>query len=841
VTASDASLHEIARAILDNTEVDWVKAESSAEESIRHVIRELKVIAEIAVVHGGEPRGPERTPAASECADSDSGLGCWGPLRLLEKIGEGAYGEVFRAWDTRLDREVALKLLLPGHPRSARPMSSVIHEGQLLARVRHPNVVTVYGAEQVNDRIGLWMELVRGRNLEQMLGERPPFSAAETARIGTEICRALSAVHRAGLLHRDIKAHNVMLADDGRVVLMDFGAGRDVADRSSSDLAGTPLYLAPEVLDGGAATPQSDIYSLGVLLYHMLTGSYPTPPTRVRDVRRALDGNERARLRTLRPDVPQPFARAIKRACDPRPERRYREVDALCRDLAAFQHPPMIKRLRYGSAIAAAGLLVALAVPEVRVRLARDQRSVPSGVLGPTSGPSASVDGPVIVVLPFRNLGTEPGSDLLVDSLTAGLIQQLGIIDGLKVTFQQSSFSLRDKRRDPAGIGKHLPVNLVVDGDAQLSGGSLVIHAALLPVAGGTPVWADTLTREIGSAGDLTDVLTEIARTIVNKLRLNLGPTQRRYDTDIATYVTYLRARALRDMRLSKAREAIPLFEEVIRRDASFAPAYAALAATYGDLTMSWPSPDSFALAPREATARMAPLSDRALEIDPMLAEAHVARAYMHALARRWVDAETSFRHAIRLDPTITAVYGDFVLSTLEPWGRLDESLATLQTALVLDPLSLDLRNVLSRIQLSAGQFDAALANCRRVVAEDPDFPFAEEYCARALAAKGRTDEALTLFNKRRLSNEHGIGYVYAITGRRAEAEELAARNSHLPNRQALIYAGLGDKDRAFEALERLALLNPRRAGAYLNYPELIALRGDPRGQTLRRKLGFEQ
>jgi TolB-like protein/Flp pilus assembly protein TadD len=476
--------------------------------------------------------------------------------------------------------------------------------------------------------------------------------------------------------------------------------------------------------------------------------------------------------------------------------------------------------------IAAVGvLLVALAASDVRPRLGGDQGS--------------PVERPVIVVLPFRNLGTEPGSDLLVDSLTAGLIQQLGIIDGLKVTFQQSSFSLRDKR--PAAVGRHLPVNLVVEGDAQLSAGRLVIHAALLPVAGGDPVWTDTLTREVGSAGDLTDVLAEITRTIVNKLRLKLGPTQRRYDTDIATYVTYLKARALRDMRLSKAREAIPLFEEVIHRDPSFAPAYAALAATHGDLTMSWPNPDGFALAPGEATARMAPLTERALEIDPMLAEAHVAKAYMSALARRWVDAEASFRHAIRLDPTITAVYGDFVLSTLEPWGRLQESIATLERALEADPLSLDLRNVLARIQLSAGQIDAALANCRRVVAEDPDFPFAEEYCARALAAKGQTDEALALFNKRRPSNEHGIGYVYAITGRRAEAEDLAARNSHLPNRQALIYAGLGDKDRAFEALERLAELNPRRAGAYLSYPELSVLRGDPRVQALRRKLGFGQ
>jgi eukaryotic-like serine/threonine-protein kinase len=840
MTRDDVSLHELAGAILDSTAVDWAKAESSADESIRHIIRELKVIADITGVHAGEPRASECVPTPSECSGSEAGPGSWGPLRLLQKIGEGAYGEVFRAWDTRLDREVALKLLPPGHAPGSRPASSIIHEGRLLARVRHPNVVTIYGAEHINGRIGLWMELVRGRTLEQLLSEGAPFSVAETARIGAEICRAVSAVHSAGLLHRDIKAHNVMLADDGRVVLMDFGAGRDVDDDSFSDLAGTPLYLAPEVLAGGPATPRSDIYSLGVLLYHMLTGSYPIRSRTAGDARLAGDRTGGAAVRTLRADVRRPFARVITRACDPRPERRYANVDALGRDLAALVRPSMMKRLPYGLAIAAAVFLVAIAAFEVRARLVGDQRSLRSGVAGPISGPAA-VEGPVIVVLPFRNLGTEPGSDLLVDSLTAGLIQQLGIIDGLKVTFQQSSFSLRDKRRDPAAVGKRLPVNLVVEGDARLSGSSLVIHAALLPVAGADPVWTDTLTREVGSAGDLTDVLTEIARTIVNKLRLKLGPTKRRYDTDIATYVTYLRARALRDMRLSKAREAIPLFEEVIRRDPSFAPAYAALAATHGDLTMSWPNPDGFALAPPEAPARIAPLTERALEIDPMLAEAHVAKAYMNALARRWVDAEASFRHAIQLDPTVTAVYGDFVLSTLEPWGRLDESQAILEAALEADPLSLDLRNVLSRIQLSAGRIDDALANCRRVVAEDPDFPFAEAYCARALAAKGRTDEAVALFNKRRLSNEHGIGYVYAITGRRAEAEELAARNSHLPNRQALIYAGLGDKDRAFEALERLAVLNPRRAGAYLYYPELTVLRGDPRVQTLRRKLGFPQ
>ena len=217
-----------------------------------------------------------RRPLPHPAAADDTSARVWGPLRLLEKIGQGAYGEVFRAWDYGARSR--------GRPQTARCRSRLCqdhvapssNEGRLLARVRHPNVVTIYGAETIDDRVGLWMELVSGRTLEQILKEGTTFSAAEATRIGIDICRAVSAVHAAGLLHRDIKAHNVMLADDGRVVLMDFGTkgtGQEIQAGSSIELAGTPVYLAPEVLAGSPATIQSDIYSLGVLLYHLVTKS----------------------------------------------------------------------------------------------------------------------------------------------------------------------------------------------------------------------------------------------------------------------------------------------------------------------------------------------------------------------------------------------------------------------------------------------------------------------------------------------------------------------------------------------------------------------------------------
>ena len=278
----------------------------------------------------------------------------WSHLRLVERIGRGAFGEVYRAWDTRLDREVALKLLPADRSSGDRAASAIIHEGRLLARVRHPNVVTIHGAEQIADQIGLWMEFVRGHTLEQILEQGKVVSAAEAVGIGLELCRAMSAVHGAGLLHRDIKAHNVMRAEDGRIVLMDFGTGRELEDDASSDLAGTPLYLAPEVLQGQRATVRSDIYSLGVLLYHLVTGSYPVQARTVREVRRAHERSERTAVQTARPRCATE-ARPHHRACDrSSPERRYQSADALAADLAALQPRPRFVRLAYAAGVAAA-------------------------------------------------------------------------------------------------------------------------------------------------------------------------------------------------------------------------------------------------------------------------------------------------------------------------------------------------------------------------------------------------------------------------------------------------------------------------------------------------------
>ena len=374
----------LARAIAEGEDVDWSSAESAApDDETRGLVRELAVIAAIAEVHSTITIADDH-PAIVAVSTTAPDTPTWGPFRLLEKVGQGAYGEVYRALDARLDREVALKLLRANVTTNVESSAtSTIREGSLLARVRHPNVVTIYGAEQIDDRIGLWMEFVKGRTLEQILEERSILTEAEVVGIGIQACRAVAAVHGAGLLHRDIKAQNVMRAVDGRIVLMDFGAGRMLAGAPGPDLAGTPLYLAPEVLGGEPATVQSDVYSVGVLLYRLAAGSFPVQGRTVDDVRKGHQHGERTPLQRARPDLSLPLTRVIERAMHPNPGERFGSADALAAALASTRQGAKARHVAW-----AAALLAVVAAGMASWGAVSSQRTATSRSNGAGEGPS---------------------------------------------------------------------------------------------------------------------------------------------------------------------------------------------------------------------------------------------------------------------------------------------------------------------------------------------------------------------------------------------------------------------------------------------------------------------
>ena len=686
---SERLIDDLADAILDGAPIDWAVAESSSDESAQLLVGQLRVLAAVADLHRSTPPSPptlSQTPP-SRLEPKVAAPEHWGHLRVLERIGRGAFGEVYRAWDTRLDREVALKLLPAEGSAGDRAASAIIHEGRLLARVRHPNVVTIHGAEQIANQIGLWMEFVRGRTLEQILDQRKVVSAAEAVAIGLELCRAMSAVHGAGLLHRDIKTHNVMRADDGRIVLMDFGTGRDLEDDASSDLAGTPLYLAPDVLQGHRATVRSDIYSLGVLLYHLVAGSYPVQARTVREVRRAHERGERTAVRTARSDVPWKLARVIERAIDPRPERRYESADALGADLAAAKPRPSIVRLAYAAGVAAASILVVGVGWEVAGGQMGSSRT-PSALLAGFAAvnPVSAVDvnpaeRPLIAVLPFQNLSAEPDSDYFVDGLTDEIIRNLAAIEGLEVRSRTSSFAFKGKRRDLRDVGRQLGVNLVVEGSITRSGSKLRINAQLVQVAGDVPLWTERFDRDLE---DVFAIQDEISRAIVGKLRLTLGRGHRRYGVSFEAYEAYLRGRYFWNQRSAEGlRKAIGHFQAAVQLDPGYADAYAGIAGAYGPLGYLG------VVHPTEAIAGMRAAVTRALAIDDDLAEAHAARALLLAVHEwRLAEAEPAFRRALALNPgdaTARNWYAQYLSAT----GRHDEAFAESRRAIELDPLSL--------------------------------------------------------------------------------------------------------------------------------------------------------
>jgi len=340
VPDSPEPLSSVAASISDGALIEWEQVAQQVAGDDDAVLGELRVLEQIAKFHQTvqEAGAMHAATPDDETADPRG----WGHFLILGRIGRGSFGNVYRAHDTKLQSDIALKLMREDGDSRAN-VARVLKEARLLARVRHPNVVTVYGADQIDGRVGLWMELVRGTTLEDLLQRQGTFGAREASVVGLDLCRAVASVHRAGLIHGDIKTHNVMREEGGRNVLMDFGAGKDLDldflyayAGGSDDFAGTPLYVAPEVFSGSPRTKASDVYSLGVLLFRLVTKRYPVEGQTRSAVEDAHRRRTRAHLRDVRPDLPDEFVTIVERALDPDPRKRFETAGAFEIALARF-------------------------------------------------------------------------------------------------------------------------------------------------------------------------------------------------------------------------------------------------------------------------------------------------------------------------------------------------------------------------------------------------------------------------------------------------------------------------------------------------------------------------
>ena len=601
--------------VSDGAPVDWGDAEARAsDDTERAYVRRLKLVSEIGHFHSldssaaaaswsGRPPTLNTSAAAWATRTDDDFAEAvpseWGPLKILEPVARGTFGDVYRAWDTRLDREVALKLLRR-RESSETVESTVIDEGRLMARVRHPNVITVYGAERSNQRVGLWMEYIHGRTLEQELREDGPLDVEQAARVGIEVCAALSAVHEAGLLHRDVKAHNVMRDGDGRIVLGDFGTGRELEEPVVPDgqLAGTPLYLAPEALAGHPATTASDQYSVGVLLYHLVTGTYPVRGRNLVEIRAAHTRGNRTSLSESFPDVPGPFSEIVERALESDPVRRYGNVAELGRSLAAFVDSPSVditaqdvdahktRRQRWLAGSLVAGLIALSLAGGLTWVVAPRQTASASDPLD-LAPPFQQDD--YVLVTQFENLTDEPS----IDVGTLGYALELALSDSRHLHVAQPERvedALRMMQRAPdtfvdRAVGREVAlrdggIRLLLAGRVETQPSGYLLTVQMVDAQDGRVV--DSVQRDASDKHGLPFSIQRLAAQVRERLGetfSNVETSQQALERVTTPSLRALRLysqgyRRYRKGGLAEGAAAAELFRGAIAEDQNFASAY---------------------------------------------------------------------------------------------------------------------------------------------------------------------------------------------------------------------------------------------------------------------------
>jgi eukaryotic-like serine/threonine-protein kinase len=812
---------------------------SRLTDSEQRLVSHLRVIASISALH--------RNLIEEESdRDADGGNGTpasrWGGLELLKKIGQGAFGEVYLARDVLLQRQVALKLLR-SRAGSEAMASRVLREGRSLARLRHPNVVAIYGVEHHEGQIGLQMELVRGRTLEEVLQADGPIGAREAASIGQDLCRALTAIHGVGLLHRDVKCQNVIREHDGRIVLMDFGSGADGEELLNVPSTGSPLYLAPEVLAGAAATVRSDIYSLGVLLYHLVTGDYPVKAETIDGLRsaHASAGSGRGADPAVAL-LDSPVGRAIARALSPTPENRPESAAAfqeMLADASAAEEPAagvaVRSRLRRGTL---ALLLTLGAVAAIGAMLAMRRAAL--------APPTIST----IAVLPFENLSSDSKEQYLANAVPMELTAKLGLIGGIKVV----PWSLTRKTSGARPPGKEGPLassDALVDGSVQLleaSGGkepNVRVRVQLYRAGTGQLIWSDTFDRALGSVLTLQ---LEIAREIAGRLRVVLARREqlmlaRQVQAPAAAMEFYLKARLAWEEYASDFEGAITLFKKAIAIDPNFAAAYAGLADCY-----TLQSAYAGSTSSGEALARAIDAANVAIQLDPSDGEFWATRGFARmALKWDWSGAMTDYQRALELSPGSAVVHSSHA-SFLIATGDVERAIAEAKVAEDRSPYSLVISRRVAWCYYMGRRYDDAIAQLRKTLAIDAGYSPAHTLLGRALVMNGDFENGLREFGPVPRGFEALLAQLNAVAGREDEARELLGRAESpagsattLSYQIAAAYAAMGMDGDAIRWLTRA--LDEHDAGLcnLTTDPMFDRIRANPAFQGILRSTGVAE
>jgi eukaryotic-like serine/threonine-protein kinase len=774
--------------------------------------------------------------------------------KILEKLGEGGMGVVYKAQDTKLDRFVALKFL-PASLTSSDEISRFRQEAKAISALNHPNIATIYDFDESDDDRFLALEYLPGGTLKAAIQQRKAaggeLSKDEIVSYGIQIAEGLAHAHQNGIVHRDIKTENMLLTSDGRVKITDFGLaklhGSAQLTRAGSTM-GTAAYMSPEQIRGETVDHRSDIFSFGVVLFELATGQLPFRGDHIAALSYSTVHEEPAKLTMLRPSLPPPLEQIILRCLEKDVAKRYQQASEIVDDLRRLQsgsltsqqdaRPTIFRKYRNHQKL----VLGAAALLLVAGSLLYFFRSTITSIIAPDQEKKS------IAVLPFVNVGADPNMEYLSDGISEDLINSLSQLSNLTVMSRSSVFRYKGKNIDPQTAGKELGVQAVLTGSVSQRGDNLQISTEFIDVRKNTHIWGEHYNKKLA---DLVVLQEEISKEISEKLSLKLTSDDATKLTKRATenteaYQLYLKGRYYWNKRSTDGlRTAISYFQQAVIADSNYALAYSGMADAYG--VLGWF--EYGVVSPRDVFPKAKIAAQKAIDLEPDRAEPYASLAFVNMVFEHDpISAEQNFKRSFERNPSYATAH-HWHAELLASLGRSDESIEEIKYALSLDPLSLIITRDVGWMLYFARRYDEADDYCRKALDLDSNFWRGHFMLGQSYLQQGRFEQALSeLETASRLSHEETLpvfllGFCNARAGKIRVANGIlrnlltrSVTNYVSPGGIAIIYVGLGDRDKAFEWLNR-ALDDRSGVFEFIKVDPLFdALRADPRfAQLLKR------